>query len=233
MTGQLPLDLRLAPRFGEQDFLETAANAEALSLVRLWPDWPSNMLLLTGPAGSGKSHLGAIWAARAGARIQPGREMDAASPPALALEPALLVEDAEQAPETELFHLLNLFTESGGALMLTAAKAPDGWGLRTPDLLSRLRRMTHAGIAAPDEDFLRTLLVKLFDDRQIRVEETTIVYLASRMERSLAAATRIVAALDREGLARGRPVTRALAGEFLRAHPEFATGDGGESDETH
>jgi chromosomal replication initiation ATPase DnaA len=66
------------------------------------------------------------------------------------------------------------------------------------------------------------------------VEETTIDFLAARMERSLAAATRIVAALDREGLARGRPVTRALASEVLRAHPEFATSDDYDrSDETH
>jgi len=225
MNGQLPLDLHLAPRFGEQDFLETSANAEALALVRLWPDWPRHMLLLTGPPGSGKSHLGAIWSARSGARIFAGRDINAASPPALAAEPALLLEDAEQAPEKELFHLLNLVSESGADLMLTADRAPDNWGLRTPDLLSRLRRMTHAEIAAPDEGFLRTILVKLFDDRQIRVEETTIDYLVARMERSLAAATRLVAALDREGLARGRPVTRALAGDFLRAHPEFATGE--------
>jgi chromosomal replication initiation ATPase DnaA len=228
MNGQLPLDLALAPRFGEEDFLESADNAEALALVRLWPDWPRNMLLLTGPAGSGKSHLGAIWAARAGARIFAGRDMDAGSPPALAGEKALLVEDAEGAPEKELFHLINLFSESGAALMLTASKPPDLWGVATPDLLSRLRRITHAAIAAPDEAFLRAMLVKLFDDRQIRVEEATIAYLAARTERSLAATQALVRALDREALARGRAMTRAFVGDFLRAHPQF--GDCGDDE---
>ncbi len=216
MNGQLPLDLHLNPRFGAEDFLEDASNAQALALVRLWPDWPRNMLLLTGPAGAGKSHLGAIWAARAGARIFAGSELDPKSPPVLAQEKALLIEDAEQAPEKELFHLINLFAESGVALMLTAQAPPDLWGLKTADLLSRLRRMTHAEIVAPDENFLRAILFKLFDDRQIRVEATMVDYLSARMERSFAAAARLVAALDREGLARGRPVTRALAGELFR-----------------
>jgi len=225
MTRQLPLDLALAPRFGEEDFLESPCNAQALALVRLWPDWPRRMLLLTGPSGSGKSHLGAIWAARAGARIFQGRDMDAASPPLLAGEKALLLEDAENAPEKELFHLLNLFMESGAGLMLTAARAPDLWGVRTPDLLSRLRRMPQAQIAAPDEAFLHAILVKLFDDRQIRVDAATIAYLAARMERSLAACGELVRALDREALARGRAVTRAFAGEFLRAHPQFGGDD--------
>jgi chromosomal replication initiation ATPase DnaA len=225
MTGQLPLDLRLSPRYGEEDFLENACNAQALALVRLWPNWPRNMLLLSGPKGSGKSHLGAIWAARAQARIFQAGAMDAASPPALGAEQALLLEDAEQAPEKELFHLINLFTETGGALMLTAARPPDFWGVRTPDLLSRLRRMPQAEIAAPDENFVAAILIKLFDDRQIRVEETTIAYLAARIERSLAACAELVEALDREALAQGRPVTRAFAGAVLRANPRFGCGE--------
>jgi len=225
MIGQLPLDLRLSPRYGEEDFLESACNAQALALVRLWPNWPRNMLLLTGPEGSGKSHLGAIWAARARARIFDAGAMDASTPPALGAEPALLLEDAEQAPEKELFHLMNLFGESGGALMLTASRPPDFWGLKTPDLLSRLRRMPQAEIAAPDEAFISAILVKLFDDRQIRVEETTVSYLAARMERSVGACEKLVDALDREALARGRPVTRAFASAFLRENPRFGVGD--------
>ena len=81
MIGQLPLDLRLSPRFGEEDFLESHCNAQALALVRLWPDWPRNMLLLNGSARAGKSHLGAIWAARAQARVVAAKDLDPASPP--------------------------------------------------------------------------------------------------------------------------------------------------------
>ncbi|MBM3609172.1 MAG: hypothetical protein FJX29_12110, partial [Alphaproteobacteria bacterium] len=63
--GQLPLELRLSPRYGREDFLVSPCNELAFNLFEAWPAWPGNMVLLRGPAGSGKSHLGAIWAARA------------------------------------------------------------------------------------------------------------------------------------------------------------------------
>ncbi|MCI4677969.1 hypothetical protein K9U39_09535 [Rhodoblastus acidophilus] len=221
MIRQLPLDLPHRPNYADEDFLAAPSNAKALALLRLWPDWPHRLLLLTGPQGSGKSHLGAIWARRAGATILPAQKLDLAALPGLAGAPALLVEDADEPPlrETELFHLINLAMEHGTFLLLTARKAPDAWELRTKDLLSRLRRAPMVALEQPDEDFLRAILVKLFHDRQIKVEANLIDFLVPRLERSFAAAQAIVAALDAEGLARGRPVTRALAAELLAAAP--------------
>ncbi len=60
------------------------------------------------------------------------------------------------------------------------------------------------------------MLVKLFADRQLAVDESLVGYLATRIERSFAAARAAVARLDREALRRQRPVTRALAAELLR-----------------
>jgi chromosomal replication initiation ATPase DnaA len=221
MIRQLPLDLPHRPNYADEDFLAAPSNAKALALLRLWPEWPHRLLLLTGPQGSGKSHLGAIWARRAGATILPAQKLDLAALPDLAGAPALLVEDADEPPlrETELFHLINLAMEQGTFLLLTARKAPDAWGLRTKDLLSRLRRAPMVALEQPDEGFLRAILVKLFHDRQIKVEANLIDFLVPRLERSFAAAQAIVAALDAEGLARGRPVTRALAAELLAAAP--------------
>lgn len=217
MNGQLPLDLPHRPSFAEEDFLEAPSNAEALAMLRLWPDWPQKAMLLLGPRGSGKSHLGAIWARRSGARIFFARDLRLDLLPELIEAPALLIEDADERPPREpaFFHLLNLAAEKGVFLLVTAGKPPDFWGLTTPDLLSRLRRAPAAAMAAPDEAFLRAVLVKLFYDRQIRVDESVIEFLALRLERSFEAAQKIVAALDREGLARGRAVTRPLVAALL------------------
>jgi chromosomal replication initiation ATPase DnaA len=59
------------------------------------------------------------------------------------------------------------------------------------------------------------VLVKLFFDRQLSVEPAVIEYLNLRMERSMAAASRLVAAIDRLALAMHRKVTRPLAAEAL------------------
>jgi chromosomal replication initiation ATPase DnaA len=56
------------------------------------------------------------------------------------------------------------------------------------------------------------------------VDASVIDFLGFRLERSFEAAQNIVAALDREALARGRAVTRPLAAAVLKARPDLAAG---------
>ncbi len=65
---QLPLPLPHEPSFAREDFLASPSNAAAISLIEDWPRWPAPLMLLVGPAGSGKSHLAAIFAEISGAR---------------------------------------------------------------------------------------------------------------------------------------------------------------------
>jgi chromosomal replication initiation ATPase DnaA len=222
LARQLTLDLPHQPRHAREDFLPAPANLEALRAIDAWPDWPGRMLVLAGPPGAGKSHLGAIWAQRADAALISGAALGAVDLPALGAAKALLVDDADAvgAAEAALFHLVNLTRESGAFLMLTAARPPDAWGLRKADLLSRLRLAPLVTLGEPGETLARAVLIKLFDDRQLIVEPPVIDYIALRIERSLAAARAIVAALDREALAQGRAVTRPMAAAFLKDSPE-------------
>jgi chromosomal replication initiation ATPase DnaA len=71
-------------------------------------------------------------------------------------------------------------------------------------------------LAEPDDLLFRALIVKFCADRQLAVDESVVGYLATRIERSYAAARKAVERLDREGLRLGRPVTRALAAELFR-----------------
>ncbi len=191
--------------------MPSQSNAAALAAVTNWPAWTDPVLLLLGPEGSGKSHLARIWAARVGATVL-GRDDFERDLRDLARVPAVL-EDADRAdlPEAELFHLLNLVRETGSWLLITARQAPDAWGLGTPDLVSRLRLALTAELGPPDEGLMRAVLVKLFADRQLSVEANLIDYLSLHLERSLAAAQRTVADLDRAGLGKGRRISRALA----------------------
>ena len=67
LPRQLTLDWPHAPSFAREDFLPAPSNRDALDAVDRWPDWTSRTLLLVGPEGAGKSHLGALWGAAAGA----------------------------------------------------------------------------------------------------------------------------------------------------------------------
>ena len=66
------------------------------------------------------------------------------------------------------------------------------------------------GIAEPDDSLLGALLVKQFVDRQLRVGEDVVTYLVPRMERSFAAVSQIVAAIDALALEQSRPITVPL-----------------------
>jgi chromosomal replication initiation ATPase DnaA len=215
---QLPLHWPHAASFAREDFLAAPENAEALRLIEGWPNWASSTTLLIGPKGSGKSHLAAIWAALARAQALRGDGLKGADLVGLARGPALLIDDVDRVggAEAELFHLLNLLKEHGTSALMTATRAPDMWGVRTPDLLSRLRLAPIVRLGEPDFDLMRAVLFKLFSDRQLVVDPPVVNYLAMRLERSLDAARSIVETLDREALARGKPVTRALAAELLR-----------------
>src|SRR6202453_1351890 len=216
-SRQLTLDWPHETSWARDDFLIAPENAGALRTLDAWPRWPSPVQLLVGPEGSGKSHLGAIWARLAQASAVSGERLADVELLELARGPALLIEDADQIgpEEAALFHLLNLAREHGASALITARLAPDLWGLKTPDLLSRLRLAPMLTLGEPSPELSRAVLVKLFSDRQLIVDASVIAYIALRIERSLDAARAIVAALDREALARGQRVTRAMVAELL------------------
>lgn len=211
---QLAFDLPLDPRYGREDFLVSPANEAAYGQIESWPDWPDTVLLLTGPPGSGKSHLASIWATRAHAWTASADEVAEAQVPHLVSNGALVIEDIDRAgrrDEAALFHLLNLARERRCPVLVTSAARVDAIGIATPDLRSRLRLAPHAAILPPDDALLRAVLVKLFVDRQLVVDLRVVDALALRIDRSLARAREVVAELDRDALSRGRRITRPLA----------------------
>jgi chromosomal replication initiation ATPase DnaA len=225
---QLTLNLAPEPGHDRENFFVSASNATAYEAIGLWPHWPDYILMLLGPPGAGKSHLGAIWARAAGASIRPARALAGDDIELLAARP-LLLEDADAACdfEAQLFHLVNLLRERRLHLLVTAKTQPDAWGLRIPDLLSRLRLAPTVSIGPPDDALLRAVLVKLLVERQLAADDSVVTYAAARLERSLDKARAFVDALDREALARHRRVTRAIAKDVLSAMERAQTSQNG------
>jgi chromosomal replication initiation ATPase DnaA len=207
-----------SPSFAREDFLSAPSNHDALTAIELWPNWAGRMLILVGPEGAGKSHLGAIWARAAGAITLSGEGLDEQSIKAFAQAHAVLIEDADRAKQAEtlFFHLINAALQNNVWLLMTGRAAPDTWGLHTPDLLSRLRLAPVVRLAAPDIELTEAVLFKLFSDRQLQVDPHVISYIALRIERSLGAARALVATLDNEALTQGRRITRTMASSALR-----------------
>lgn len=214
MAQQLSFDLPAHTALGREDFFVSPANSQAVAAISA-PHWPGNKLVLSGPAGSGKTHLAHVWAAQTGGRIVAATALTPEAVPTLAQGPVAIEDVPEIAGDAQaqdaLFHLHNLALAEGHALLLTGRGAPRFWGLTLPDLTSRIEGANHAALSAPDDALLGAVLAKLFDDRQLSPGPEVITYLVRRLERSFDAAARAVAQLDRAALAERRGITRSLA----------------------
>jgi chromosomal replication initiation ATPase DnaA len=219
-SGQIPLDLVPGPpSYARAAFLVSPCNRRAHEAVLGWRAWPGGRLVLSGPEATGKTHLARIWAESAGATTVSAPDLAAADPGALAagnvaVEAAVLVAGQREL-ERALLHLNNAVAQAGGSLLLTSRPEPGRWALTLPDLASRMAAAPHVRLAPPDDALLAAVMVKLFEDRQVRVAPWLVNWLVARMDRSLASARRLVAQLDAAALAAGGPVTRRLAEAIL------------------
>ncbi|MGJ8532599.1 MAG: hypothetical protein ACSHYC_10515 [Alphaproteobacteria bacterium] len=217
VAGQMSFDLPIASAMTREDFILDAANQKAFDMIVSWPDWPSDVIVLAGPVGSGKSHLAAIHSQQSGATLLNNNDLPKPEDlPVLGSTP-VIVEDAYavQLDETRMFHLLNHVRERASTLLITSRSWPDSWPITLPDLRSRLRAAHPLELNEPGDQLLRQVMVKLFADRQLTIEPRVLEYILVRMERSLSAAGRLVTDLDRLSLEQGRPITRQLAADVL------------------
>ena len=219
MAHQLGFDLPSRTALGRDAFFVAPSNAMALAMIDNWQNWAGRKLALSGPAGSGKTHLTHVWADMAGAQIIAARDLSQADIPDLARGP-IAVEDVpliaqNDDAQTALFHLHNLVLAEGHALLLTGAPVVSHWALTLPDLTSRIQGATAVALDPPDDALLSALLVKLLADRQLTPKPDLIPYLLTRMDRSFAAAINLIDQLDTASIALKRPVTRALAVQVL------------------
>jgi len=171
----------------------TDANREAAAWLASPALWPVPVTLLVGEEGSGKSHLAAWFAASHAADV---------------------IENADAADPERLFHAWNAATRDH-PLLLTSRRMPRDWGHGLPDLASRMAATPLVRLGDPDDELLAAVIGKLFAERGIRVGDDLVRWLVVRIERSLAAARDVVAALDAASLARRRPVTIPLAREVI------------------
>lgn len=222
IAEQLPLAFGHGKATGRDDLLVSDRLEAAVAIIDSWPQWPSPVVVLMGPEGSGKSHLVDIFRQQSGATdVHPLAGADAAR---RAETGPVVFEDGDRQgfDEVELFHLINTVREHGTNLLMTSRTWPPSWNVALPDLRSRLRAATMVEIGSPDEALLSQVMVKLFADRQLYVDDKIVGYIVQRMERSFSAAQDIVERIDRLALARRTRITRALAGEVL--NELYATG---------
>lgn len=227
LAEQIPFDLGARRAFGRSDFHVGKSNSDAVGWIDRWPIWPAPVLILYGPAASGKTHLASVWQEKSGAAIiRPEMLITASAQELFSLGEALVLDGldpwlGDREAETTLFHLYNMLKEANQSMLITMRMSPAHADFVIPDLSSRLRAAPAVAIHSPDDMLLGSVLIKQFSDRQLSVSNDVISYILPRMERSFAAARDIVEHADKKALSEKRAISVPLLRKVMTEMLEY------------
>lgn len=198
--SQIPLNLRPQAQPSFANFHVAAGNQAAVDMLLARERWTSPVLLLLGPNGSGKTHLGLAWQARYSGEF---------------------IDDAEQAAEAELFDAINraLAGEISG-LILASQIAPTKWGVDMPDLKSRLNAVPTLTLAEHDEASLEPILRELFEQVGRTVSQDVVAFVLQQTERSVDVLRELVHELDIEAGSAKADLTKSFVAKYLKQRSE-------------
>ena len=179
-ADQIALPLDWPQTQGDTRFILSDANREAFEHFRKWSLWPVKATLLIGPRRSGRSLLARSFAERVGGR---------------------LIEQADSAPEEEVFHAWNAAQESGRPLVMIVNELPPEWSIALPDLRTRIAVTPVARFEEPDDALFQQLIDLHFADRGLHIPRDALRFMSERIERDYWTAERAVEAVDRFAIA--------------------------------
>lgn len=216
MTKQLPFDLAYKGTQGADDFIITESNAEAVKWLNRYPNWGAPGLIISGPAGSGKTHLAHIWQQQTGAAYVKSaddavRLLDAPAQP-------IVIDGADDiAPEAlePLFHLYNRAATNNTHILFCSEVPLAGWNIKLPDLQSRLAALPQVQLPPPDDMLLMALFTRALAVRGVTLKMELADYALPRLPRSARDVIETANALDRYALEHSKPLNLALLREFF------------------
>jgi hypothetical protein len=193
LSQQIALPLQLNNPEDSARIVVGNANAHVIEALREASSWPFLSAVLTGPARSGKSLLGR-WASEQAIDV---------------------IDDADSADETELFHRWNAAQESGTPLLLIANVQP--WVIALPDLRSRLGGSLQLEMGEPDDPMAEQLLHAFAEQSGLSLAAGATDYLVPRATRSFSGLEHLVKQINRISLERQAPATMSVWRAALEA----------------
>lgn len=187
---QLPLLLEHRRLLGREDFLVSPCNIEAVEWIDAYPDWSGNFaVVVLGEKSAGKTHISWLFSEKTGAKVYDALEIkDELFSDIVPVGGALVIDNVDvlignEDLEENLFHIINYAQECNTKLFLTSSRAFASLDFTLNDLKTRLMSFPVARITEPDDEFLKSLLVKQFLERDIIVSPDVIEYIVRHISR--------------------------------------------------
>ena len=228
-TGQMPLGLRWPARQSFEHFV-VGANALAMAAcVRAASEDAAPWVYLSGPAGSGKSHLLLAACQQASgvgcsAQYLSLAELGEAGEQAirgLGGTDLVALDDldalrGQKAAQHALFDLYNRVKGESGTMLFAARASLKALQPELPDLGSRLGACAQLGLQPLDEMARRNLLRDSAAARGMELDDKVLDWLFRYHARDLGSLGRLLERLDHASLAQHRRITIPFLRELLQ-----------------
>ena len=220
-SKQLYFEMPNKKALGIEDYIITESNNFAFDLIVKMAKGEISFGLISGPPYSGKTHLSKILIKNA--RNYKTLYFDRDYQNLLnRFEDSdfFILENIDNVKhdkfEEKLFHIINLAKENNKKLLMTSRKPISEIDLNLEDLKSRLNSILEAKIKEPDDQLMELLLIKIFNDKQLKINPNIIDFLVSRLERSYESINLFIEKIDKFSLEKGKKITIPLINDLLK-----------------
>ena len=220
-SKQLYFDMPDKTALGIEDYIITESNSFAFDLISRMIRGEINQGVISGPSFSGKTHLSKILIKNIGSNESLYIDRDykkiiekVGSSNLIVIENIDKV--LEDRSEEDLFHIINFTKESDKKLLMTSGKSISNIEFKLEDLKSRLNAILEAKIMQPDDELMKLVLIKIFNDKQLLINPNVINFLKSRLERSYKSINDFIEKIDKFSLEKGKKITIALINDLIK-----------------
>ena len=220
-SKQLYFEMPNKKALGIEDYIITESNNFAFDLIVKMAKGEISFGLISGPPYSGKTHLSKILIKNA--RNYKTLYFDRDYQNILnrfEVSDILILENIDKIKddksEQDLFHIINFAKENNKKLLMTSRKPISEIDLNLEDLESRLNSIIEAKIKEPDDQLMKLILIKIFNDKQLKIKPNVIDFLVSRLERSYKSINLFIEKIDKFSLEKGKKITISLINDLLK-----------------
>jgi chromosomal replication initiation ATPase DnaA len=220
-SKQLYFDMPDKTALGIEDYIITESNSFAFDLISRMIKGEINQGVISGPSFSGKTHLSKILIKNIGINESLYIDRDYKNIIERVGSSNLIVIEnidkvIEDRSEEDLFHIINFTKENDKKLLMTSCKSISNIEFKLEDLKSRLNAILEAKIMQPDDELMKLVLIKIFNDKQLLINPNVINFLKSRLERSYKSINDFIEKIDKFSLERGKKITIALINDLIK-----------------
>ena len=220
-SKQLYFDMPDKTALGIEDYIITESNSFAFDLISRMIKGEINQGVISGPSFSGKTHLSKILIKNIGNNESLYIDRDFRDIVEKVGSSNLIVIEnidnvIEARLEEDLFHIINFTKENDKKLLMTSGKSISNIEFKLEDLKSRLNAIIEAKIMQPDDELMKLVLIKIFNDKQLLINPNVIDFLMSRLERSYKSINDFIEKIDKFSLEKGKKITIALISDLIK-----------------